>query len=127
MSIDTITTESGLVITLHDQTSHYFGGYFHVKVLVQCQIGVSRDYFDNEADFTRALSLFGAGVPFEQVLEKMAVPEADVVPVRDSLILAFRSNAHGYMAHPDFARRFVRNAYVTRIKKPLRAHAAPRA
>ena len=117
MIIETITLDSALRITLLDQTRHYFGGYFHVKLLAFCDIPLERAYFEHEAEFRDAVGKMGPSVRFERVLEKMAVPESGIEAVRSQLIQAFHETAGTYLAVPDFAPRFVRSEYRKCVKK----------
>ena len=117
MIIDTITLDSDLTITLLDQTQHYFGGYFHVRVLAYCDIPLKRSYFDDDAEFSVAVKTMGESVRFERVLEKMAVPESGIESVRSQLIDSFHATAKTYLSVRDFAPRFVRSEYQKRTKK----------
>ena len=111
MILDTITLDSDLCITLLDRTRHYFGGYFHVKVLAFCDVLLKQSYFENEREFSDAVGKMGPTVRFERVLEKMAVPEPEIESVRNRLTHAFHETAISYLATPDFAPRFVRSEY----------------
>jgi hypothetical protein len=115
--VDTITLDSALRITLLDQTRHYFGGYFHVKVLAYCDIPLKHIYFENDAEFGDAVLKMGASVRFERLLEKMAVPESGIESVRSQLMQAFHETTIAYLSTPDFAPRFVRSEYRKCVKK----------
>jgi hypothetical protein len=115
--IETITLDSALCITLLDQTRHYFGGYFHVKVLAYCNIPLEQSYFEHEAEFRDAVAKMGPTVRFERVLEKMAVPESGIESVRGRLTQAFHETAVAYLSIPDFAPRFVRSEYLKCVNK----------
>ena len=117
MILETIPLAEGLFLTLHDQTRHYFGGYYHVKVLVSCDVPVIRGYFADGADYDDCLSRLGGLLRFERVLEKMAVPEAGIEDVRSHLMQTFRETSNSYLTHPDFAARFVRNEYTKALQK----------
>ena len=116
MIIDTITLDSALCITLLDQTRHYFGGYFHVKVLAYCDISLKQSYFENDAEFNDAVGKMGASVRFERVLEKMAVPESGIESVRSQLTQDFHETTRVYLSVSDFVPRFVRSEYQKRVK-----------
>ncbi len=103
-------------MTLDDQTSHYFGGYFHVKVKAGCDISLLPAYFEHAAEFSAAVEMLGTSVRFEKVLEKMAVPEYELELVRSQLIESFTETTRAYLSSPDFAPRFVRNEYRTCLK-----------
>jgi hypothetical protein len=115
--IDTITLDSFLCITLLDQTRHYFGGYFHVKVLAYCDIPLKQSYFNDDAEFNDVVRIMGESVRFERVLEKMAVPEPVIESVRSQLTQAFHETSRAYLSVPDFAPRFVRSEYQKHVKK----------
>lgn len=117
MIIETIALDSGLCITLLDQTRHYFGGYFHVKILVYCDITLLQGYFENDAEYNVALEKMGTSVRFERTLEKMAVLESGIESVRSQLIQDFHETARAYFSVPDFAPRFVRSEYQKCVKK----------
>lgn len=117
MIIETITLNSDLTVTLVDQTQHYFGGYYHVKVLAYCDIPLEKSYFADAAEFSLAVELMGMTVRFERLLEKMAVPESEISDVRNALTRCFHATTKKYIAVPDFPLRFVQTEYVKRTKK----------
>lgn len=117
--ITTIELNSALCITLSDETRHYFGGYYHVKVLAYCDVPLEQIYFDGEAEFIDARNRMGESVRFERILEKMAVPEPDIAAVLGQLVDAFNDTALGYLSGPDFAGRLVRNEYGKCMKKSI--------
>ncbi|NTV49723.1 MAG: hypothetical protein HGB32_02750 [Geobacteraceae bacterium] len=118
MIIETVTLDSGLSIILLDQTRHYFGGYFHVKVLVYCDIPLEQHYFENDVEYGYVVKKMGTTVRFERILDKMAVPESEIDSVRSQLIQAFHETTKAYLSTPDFAPRFVRSEYLKHVKKP---------
>ncbi len=118
MIIETMTLDSALCITLLDQTSHYYGGYYHVKVLACCDIPLEKCFFETDDEFRAAVAKMGSSVRFERVLEKMAVPESEIESVRSQLIKAFNETSKVYLSVPDFSCRFVRSEYQKNLKKP---------
>jgi hypothetical protein len=121
--VDTMAPDPASPVTLLDQTLHYFGGYYHVKVLAYRDIDLEERFFDTEAEYLHAVEKLGTQVRFERILEKMAVPESEVPAVRSQLIQAFQETSAAYLSSPDFAPRFVRNEYLKQAKKSLRTHA----
>lgn len=118
--ISTIDLNRFITITLLDETRHYFGGYYHVKVLVYCDVPLVESFFDSKADFMDARSRLGETVRFERILEKMAVPEHEQLHVRGKLVDAFNDTALEYLSAPGFAGSFVRSSYRKSINKPAR-------
>ncbi len=118
--ISTIELNRLINITLCDETRHYFGGYFHVKVLAFCDVPLLEEFFDSHDAFLDARNRMGESIRFERVLEKMAVPENETEAVCGQLVLAFKATALAYLAAPDFAGRFVRGAYQKCINQPLK-------
>ncbi|OGU17675.1 MAG: hypothetical protein A2076_06195 [Geobacteraceae bacterium GWC2_53_11] len=118
MILETITLDSALCMTLLDQTRHYFGGYYHVKVLVFCDVPVRQSYFEDVAEYNDVVTLLGESVRFERILEKMAVPESGIESVRNQLTQTFHETSGSYLSVPDFAARFIRSEYQKRAKKP---------
>ncbi len=117
MILETIPLDSAHSITLVDQTQHYFGGYYHVKVLAYCDISLLPGYFADETEFNDAVKKMGASVRFERILEKMAVPESGIESVRSQLTRAFHDTTKAYLSVPDFIPGFVRSEYRKRSKK----------
>lgn len=117
MIIETIPLGSKLSITLVDQTRHYFGGYYHVKLLAFCDIPLEPDYFEHAEEFGAAVAVIGTTVRFERVLEKMAVPESEIASVLGQLTHDFRETAAAYLASAEFVPRFVRSEYQKCMKK----------
>lgn len=117
MIIETITLDSALCITLLDQTRHYFGGYYHVKILAYCDIPLEKCYFQNDVEYSDAVGKMGMSVRFERVLEKMAVPESGIESVRSQLTQAFHETTRAYLSVTGFAPRFVQSEYQKCLKK----------
>ena len=120
MILDTLALDSGLSITLLNQTRHYFGGYFHVRVCAFCDIPLKRSCFDTDADFNEAVKILGESVRFERILEKMAVPESEVSSVLSHLTRTFKDTSGVYLSVADFSSRFVLSEYRKRAKKSFR-------
>jgi len=123
---ETLTISANLSLTLLDQTRHYFGGFYHVSLLVYCDMPLERSCFDTEAEFLLAIEKIGRSVRFERVLEKMAVPEADLESVRHQLVETFYQTASAYLSNPGFVPRFVRSEYQKCVHKSPRMR-TPRA
>lgn len=104
-------------MTVLDETTHYYGGYFHVKVFIYCDIPLLLNFFENEAEFNQAVSRMGASIRFERTLEKMAVPESEVNAVKNILMQTFYNTSKAYLSLPDFASKFVKNEYQKSMKK----------
>ncbi len=109
-------------LSLCDQTSHYFGGYYHVKVQAYCDVPLVEEFFENVEKFRDARSRMGELVRFERIIEKMAVPRNEIEAVRNQLVNAFNETTLVYLSAPDFAGRFVRSAYLKCINKPAKRH-----
>lgn len=118
--ISTINISQFICITLRDETSHYFGGYYHVKVMAYCDVPLIEGFFGSNAEFMDAKSRIGESVRFERIMEKMAVPENEIEPVRKQLIDSFKETTLNYLAAHDFAGSFVRSSYLKLIKKTVR-------
>ena len=101
----------GIVATIRDCTSHYFGGYYHVRILISADVPVSDTSFDTVIDFEDARVRLGDTVNFSRTLEKMAVPETEIGIVRHKLLADFNVNVLPYLRRIDFASNFVRSEY----------------
>jgi hypothetical protein len=106
----------GITATLRDETRHYFGGYYHVRIEVGADILLSASPFSSLEEYQAARRLLGERIRFRRVLEKMAVPEADIAAVRQGLLDAFDTNVLSYLSRPDFPERFMRSEYARCLK-----------
>jgi hypothetical protein len=110
----------GIEAVLSDLTSHYFGGYYHVRIQISAELPVLSSVFEARADYDDAVKRLGQSVRFSRILEKMAVPENLIGQVRNSLIDSFNANMLPYLKREDFIGNYIRNEYRT----SLRLHAS---
>lgn len=106
----------GVIATVKDSTSHYFGGYYHVRILISADVPVTAASFEAAADYENAVVRLGHSVPFSRILEKMAVPDAEIEVVRQQLLAAFDANVLPYLLRDDFVTSFVRSEYQKKLK-----------
>lgn len=114
--ITTCTLGGGVQATISDLTSHYFGGYFHVRIQVRADVPVSSDAFASAADNTDAVRRMGPAVCFSRILEKMAVPEGEIEAVRQHLLTSFDTTMLPYLQRDDFSDNFIRSEYRKALK-----------
>jgi hypothetical protein len=114
--IKTLVLGDGVTATVKDLTSHYFGGYYHVRIQVSADVHVTAASFAAVADFEDAVIRLGKSVSFCRILEKMAVPETEIDSVRQQLLAAFDTNVLPYLLREDFAPGFVRSEYNKKLK-----------
>jgi len=89
-------------VSIYDRSKVYFGDYFRVSLEVRCEIPLPVKPGPSEGDEVAVYS---------RLLEKMAVPSADVENVRQALLAEFRHNSLPYLVTPDFpAKLFARTA-----------------
>lgn len=106
----------GVTATIRDLTRHYFGGYYHVRLLVSADVPVSAASFDAAGEYEDAAQRLGPLVTFSRTLEKMAVPDGEIANVRQQLLDAFDINVLPYLQRADFAPGFVRSEYGKKLK-----------
>lgn len=109
--IKTCDLGGGKTATIRDLTSHYFGGYYHVRLQISSEVPVTADAFADTTTFEDALSRLGGKIHFSRNLEKMAVPEAEIENVRQHLLSSFDNNVLPYLLREGFAPGFVRSEY----------------
>jgi len=106
-----------LVVCVSDETGHYFGGYYHVRLMARCDVPITEGLFASQGEFMKVRAILGETVSFERALEKMAVPEHELDDVKHSLLHSFETNLLPYMKHSGFADGFVKNQYCSHSKK----------
>ncbi|MBI2353904.1 MAG: hypothetical protein HYV06_02545 [Deltaproteobacteria bacterium] len=108
----------GVTAVVRDASRHYFGGYYHVRLLVTADVALSAAWFGGAAEYEDAVGRLGSSVRFSRTLEKMAVPRAEVDAVRSTLLDSFETNLRTYLFRPDFPRRFALSEY-GKARKPV--------
>ncbi len=106
----------GVTATVKDLTRHYFGGYFHVRILISAEVPVTPASFDAAIEYEDVARRLGPMVTFSRTLEKMAVPDGEIASVRQQLLDAFDTNVLPYLQRDDFASSFVRSEYGKKLK-----------
>jgi hypothetical protein len=94
--------QNGLIFCFLDRTRHYYGGFYHVKVEVCCELPVRPELFTSSEQHSQAVAILGTTVNYTKMLERMGVPESDIPSVRDQLISQFVESSHAYLAAPSF-------------------------
>lgn len=109
--------DNGLITTINDETIHYFGGYFHVRMAVRVIVHLSESMFTSHDAHKDAHQHFGSTIRFERLLEKMAVPTQELQTVKQQLIQSFEINLLPYLNRSDFGTSFVNSQYKLILKK----------
>jgi hypothetical protein len=113
---------AGIQATISDLTSHYFGGYFHVRIRISADIPVSADSFPDSSLYQDAVKRLGSFVNFNRILEKMAVPDGEIDAILQHLLSTFDTNMLPYLMRADFAASYVQSEY----RKAIKSNSAPR-
>ena len=115
--IEVYQLSGGLQATVTDETRHYFGGYYHVRITVSADVPVSAAAFSDPAEQRDAVRLLGDTVRLSRSLEKMAVPADEIEAVRRHLLTSFETTVLPYLRRDDFAAGFVLSEYRAALKK----------
>lgn len=111
----------GVAAVVRDDTRHYFGGDFHVRLQVAVDVPLTLAWFQDAQEYEDAVKLLGRISRFSRTLEKMAVPQEEVEAVRLDLLNSFEANLLPYLSRPDFPCRFVLSEFrKARKSKDLR-------
>jgi len=94
-------------VRFYDMTSHYYGGFYHVAVMVEITFPLSPDFCTEDISYNETLSVLGKEVIYQQKLERMGVRNDLVETVKNELIVGFNSNLKGYFSDPAFPCRVV--------------------
>ena len=114
--IRTCTLGGGVRAVISDHTRHYFGGYYHVRILVSADVPVSAGAFADASEYQDAVQRLGTFVSFCRSLEKMAVPEGELNVVRQHLLASFDTNLLPYLQRADFADSYVLSEFRKAVK-----------
>ena len=118
--IKTCILGGGIQATVRDQTRHYYGGYYHVRILISADVPVTAGAFADASEYQDAVQRLGTFISFSRTLEKMAVPDSEIDVVRQHLLTSFDTHMLPYLLRADFADSFVLSEY----RKALKSRAA---
>lgn len=93
---------NGLIFRFLDRTTHYYGGFFHVKVEVRCELPIRPEYFASAEQHDEAVAALGQTVMYTKLLERMGVAEPDIPAVSEQLMEQFIESSHAYLSSPTF-------------------------
>jgi hypothetical protein len=96
---------NGLVITYYNASSHYFGEYYRVKVVLSIEIGIPDEATTVDSSLAPADEIGNDSFTYRRVLERMAVREAEVPRVIEVLVDEYLSHALPYLSSPDFPQK----------------------
>jgi len=105
------TLANSIKAVIHDVSSHYFGGYYHVRLQITAEVTLCKSWFSSASEYEDAIRRFGDAVSFKRTLEKMAVPATEVDSVKSELLESFDTNVLSYLLRHDFPSRFVLTEY----------------
>ena len=111
--LHTLNLSNGLLVSIYDQTTVYFGDYYHVRVKIICSLHGGSDAWKQHCPENALL----ASVSYTRVLEKMAVPSEAVECVKKSLLNDFDRNSLPYISSAGFPKKI--------IDKELRSRTLP--
>jgi hypothetical protein len=99
--------ENGLKLEFYDQTNRYFGDYHRVCVETRISLLISVRGGQDKDLWLKARSTFGSHFTMTKMLERMAVPGAEVDDVRNQLVDDFLGHAATYMNHAEYVTRLI--------------------
>jgi len=102
-----IRLPNGLAVSFFDKTSHYYGGFFHVSILVEIEFEISPGLSPVGLDYEEAKSLLGDRVRHQQTLDRMGVRNDEADSVKKLLIEHFVETLMNYLADPAFPSRII--------------------
>lgn len=118
-----MTLGNGLIVRFYDQTRHYYGDFYLVKIEIVCEVFLSPDCFDDPGDFEDARRLLGVPAVYRRTLEQMGVPSTAIGTVTNRLLDNFISHSLPYFSAPGFVARFLRTELArARKKRSLSSH-----
>lgn len=112
--------DNGLLVTVHDVTRHYFGGYWQVALEVRCEVPVSSKKFADAAEEAEVRRVLGDSVLFVRRFERMAVPGSDREAVCADFITRIEQTILPFLASSQFPVRFVEAELKQRSKRVIR-------
>ncbi|CAH2031787.1 hypothetical protein [Trichlorobacter ammonificans] len=116
---------NGLRVELWDVSRHYFGGYWQVALEARCPVALRPELFDGPAACDEARHLLGECVMYVQRLERMAVRQDLLEPVRRELVQRFEHHVVPFLSHPRFAAGFIAGKSAKCRRKVVRGIPVP--
>lgn len=101
--LHTLNLPNGLLVSIYDQTTVYFGDYYHVRVKIICSLHRETDVWKRHCPEDAVFQ----SVSYSRILEKMAVPSEDVERVKKSLLNDFDRTSLPYIASAGFPKKMI--------------------
>lgn len=111
---------NGLLVTVHDVSSHYYGGYWQVALEIRCLVPLDPDMFHDCSSAEDARRLLGEVVPFVRRMERMAVHGDALESARTGLLERFEQHLLPFLGADHFPARFILAEYQQHMKKSCR-------
>ncbi|WP_456432286.1 hypothetical protein [Thermosulfuriphilus sp.] len=105
--VEEIRLENGLVVEIWDYSRRQAGDRWLVGMLAQIKIPVTRENFPDEATYQDFLESRGPWAFFRYYKERTFVDERLRKEIFSGLVERFKGHSLIYLAHPEFASRFL--------------------
>jgi hypothetical protein len=116
--VHTMALENGCTLNLYDASRKLVGDRWQVTLAARMEIDVRNALAGTaEPDAGAVAAALGETVIFEKKLERVFIDDAVKVSLFDQMLSSFVQNTAPYLAHPEFARRFVARQYAEHQKK----------
>ncbi|MFP4040380.1 MAG: hypothetical protein ACLFS7_07550 [Desulfosudaceae bacterium] len=111
--------ENGLELFLYDASRRVAGDRWQVVLIVRAEVPVVASLLalpdGKSGDDIR--SVLGDSLVWEQRRERNFIDEKEKKAVFEAMVRRFNDNTRGYLAHPDFAAKFIARRYDDLAKK----------
>ncbi|GAM11558.1 hypothetical protein OR1_03874 [Geobacter sp. OR-1] len=111
-----IRLDNTVLVRFIDQTTHYYGGFFHVSVLVVCEVGVIPEHCSAGLNYEETVMLLGPTALFKKRLDRMGVPQEEIESMKTQLIDQFWEFSRGYLSDSTFPCRLI-SAEAIKLRK----------
>lgn len=104
--IEPVELARGVTAEFVDRSNRYYGDFHRVRIEVT--VTLTRSAIDDRPELQARIPVAQDSVSYRTVLEKMAVPTAQLPAVREELIRVFLANSRDYILKPAFVENFLK-------------------
>ncbi len=118
-----IDLSNSLTVLVFDTTRRYYEDYHLVRLEIECEVAVSKDFFEEPGKFAEVRGVLGDSVLYRRTIEKMGVPFLEIEAAREEIISSFLSTSGPYLSDESFPRKFVQSELKKSSEKKIRSFA----
>jgi hypothetical protein len=115
------TMSNGLVLEVHDESTHYYADFWNLKMVIRGRVTVQSEYLKTISPANpleqEAKEALGCEVAYHRELTRIGVREVEKGETIQKLLGSFEENTLPYLNHPSFPEKLVRHQWQKKVEE----------